>query len=191
MAVNSSNVFIGAPDQATTGAILSGTGTLPTSVSGTIPGTLIESGYIGEDGLKLTPSTSTTSIKDWSGKEIRRILTEFTGELEWAHLELNAQSLKNYFGDANVTTTAASPTQGTRYAVKLIGEELPIKEWVFKIKDGAKKILITVPFGQVVDRGEISFTSQDAITLPVTLATYPDSTGVSVYIYTDDGVTTA
>jgi len=191
MAVNSNNVFIGGPDQATTGAILSGAGALPTTIAGTIPGTFVESGYISEDGLKLTPSISTESIKDWSGKEIRKVLTEFTGELSWAHLELNAASLGNYFGDANVTTTAATSGHGTQYSVKLKGEDLPTKEWIFKIKDGNKKILITVPFGQVTDRGEIEFVSSSAITLPVTLSTYPDANGVSVYIYTDDGVVTA
>lgn len=191
MAVNSNNVFVGGPDQATTGAILSGTGTLPTTVVGTIPGTFHDSGYISSDGLKLTPSTSTESIKDWSGKEIRKLLTEFTGELSWAHLELNEESLKNYFGDANVTVAAATSTTGTRTTSKLVGEQSPTKEWIFKIKDGAKKVLITVPFGQVTDRGEIEFVNSNAITLPVTLSTYPDANGVSVYIYTDDGVFTA
>jgi hypothetical protein len=58
---------------------------------------------------------------------------------------------------------------------------------VFKIKDGDAKVLIVVPDGQVSETGEVAFVKSGAITWPVTLATYPDSEGVNVYIYLDDG----
>lgn len=189
MAVNSDNVFIGAPDQATTGAILSGPATdAPDGIDDFVFSGLTDSGYVNEDGVTITPEDSTESIKDWSGAEIRRILTEFTGTIAWTHLELSAGAARNYFGDDNVEVNAATATSGTQMKASLGKNELPVKSWYFKIKDGDKRVVVFVPKGQVASRGEIPLTATGAITLPVELATYPDEDGQNIYIYTDDGV---
>ena len=193
MAVNSANVFIGAPDQSVTGAILSapyGTA-LPATVVASLDVAFEDSGYVDEDGLTLTPDRSTTSIKDWSRAEIRRVLDEFTAELAWVHLELSEEALNNYFGEDNVTVTAATVSTGTRIKAVLNADDLPEKSWVFQIKDGDRKIRIVVPRGQVSTQGEITFVTNDAVKLPVTLACLPDANGDSVIIYTDDGVFSA
>lgn len=193
MAVNSANVFVGIPDQATTGAILSGpkTTTIPATIDDFIFTSLTDSGYVNEDGVTITPSDTTESIKDWSGAEIRRILTEFTGTIAWTHLELNAGAARNYFGESQVATTVATTTKGAQMKLSLGKNTLPVKSWYFKVKDGSRRLLVFVPNGQVTSRGEIPLTSTGPITLPVELATYPDAAGQNIYIYTDDGVFSA
>ena len=193
MGVNASNVFIGAPDQTTTGAILSGPAAnvnqaLAKTIDDVDLSGLTDSGYVNEDGVTITPEDSTESIKDWSGAEIRRILTEFTGTIAWTHLELSAGAARNYFGDAQVEVTAATSSKGTLMRASLGKNELDVKRWVFKIKDGNKRVLVVVPKGQITSRGEIPLTATGAITLPVELSTYPDANGQNIYIYTDDGV---
>jgi hypothetical protein len=190
MSVIASNVWTGSPDQLTTGPILSaprGTA-LPTAVDAELDPAFDDSGYISEDGLTLTPERSTEQVRDWSGSVVRELLTEFSAKLAWAHLETNEQSLKNYLGDDNVTVTAADAENGKRITALLKSAEMPRKSWVSKIKDGDSRVLIVVPDGQVSETGEVSFVKSGAITWPVTLATYPDSSGVNVYIYLDDGV---
>lgn len=193
MTVNANNVFVGSPDQSTTGAILSGpqTDVIPATIDDFVFTSLADSGYVNEDGVTITPEDTTESIKDWSGAEIRRILTEFTGTIAWTHLELNAESARNYFGDDNVDIDAATPTQGTQMRASLGKNSLPVKAWYFKIKDGDRRVVVFVPHGQVASRGEIPLTSTGAITLPVELATYPDVDGQNIYIYTDDGIFSA
>lgn len=190
MAVNSANVFVGIPDQATTGAILSGpvTTTIPATIDDFVFTNLTDSGYVNEDGVVITPEDSTESIKDWSGAEIRRILTEFTGTIAWTHLELSAGAARNYFGEAQVTNTVATTTKGAQQKLALGKNSLPVKSWYFKIKDGNRRLLVFVPNGQITSRGEIPLTSTGAITLPVELATYPDAAGQNIYIYTDNGL---
>lgn len=302
MSTKLQNVFTGAPDQLVTGAILRaplGTA-LPATIVSTLDPAFNDSGYIGPDGLKLTPNTKLSDIKDWSGTTIRKILDEFNAEMAWSHLELSSEALKVYFGDGNVTTTAfnlplatpvltlgttattggtlaagqtywkitainaqgetvgsnevtalltgATSTQvlswatvpsatgfrvyrgtapgaenklvatlgvvttytdtgaagttasvptvdtsgnGTRQVLKLNGQDMPICEWVFKIKDGVRKILIVVPLGQIIERGEMVFDNNKAVMLPVKMTTYPDASGNNVYVYTDNGVYTA
>lgn len=193
MAVNANNVFVGSPDQATTGAIVSGPiiSVIPEDIDDIDFTGLTDSGYVNEDGVTITPSDSTESIKDWSGAEIRRILTEFTGEMSWTHLELSAGAAQNYFGDDFVVVTPATSTSGARLKASLGKNELATKTWVFKIKDGDRRLVVLVPRGQVVERGEIPLTNSGPIVLPVTLATYPDADGQNIYIFTDDGVFSA
>lgn len=190
MPVQQKSIFTGAPDQLTTGAILNGPlGTvLPTDASGTIAPALKDSGYIGEDGLKIGTSQSSTDIKDWSGNVVRSIMSEYGHSLTWSHLELNEASLKNFLGDANVAMTAATATAGTKFAAKFNADEMPTKAWVFKIKDGARRLLVVVPQGQLSERGEITLTKTSAIMLPITLKTFPDASGNHMYWYGDDGV---
>lgn len=193
MSVESKNVFIGAPDQAVTGAILSGpeTDTIPATIDDFVTEGLTDSGYVNEDGVTITPSESTESIKDWSLKTIRKVLTEFEGTVAWSHLELSLGALKNYMGDDNVEVNEATASKGTQTRSAIAGEQRPIKQWVFRIKDGARRAIVFIPHGQITERGEIPLVASGAITLPVTLSTYPDAAGKSIYIYTDDGVVAA
>lgn len=193
MAVNASNVFVGTPDQAVTGAILSGdaTDTIPDTIDDFVFTGLTDSGYVNEDGVTITPEDTTESIKDWSGAEIRRILTEFTGTIAWTHLELSAGAARNYFGEDQVEVTAAGASNGTQMKNSLGKNVLPVKAWYFKVKDGDRRILVFVPHGQITMRGEIPLTNSGAVTLPVELSTYPDAAGQNIYIYTDDGIFSA
>ncbi|MGQ7313373.1 phage tail tube protein [Microbacterium arabinogalactanolyticum] len=190
MTVKAKDVFVGAPDQLVTGAILTGpeTDIIPDTIDDFVATGLTDSGYVGEDGVTITPTESTESIKDWSLKVIRKILTEFDSTIAWAHLALDEFSLKNYMGDDNVDVTAATATKGTLTRAAIAGEMRPVKAWYFKIKDGARRALIMVPHGQITERGEISLLASAAITLPVTLTTYPDAAGKNIYIFLDDGV---
>jgi hypothetical protein len=193
MAVNANNVFVGAPDQSVTGAILSGPvlTDIPETIDELDFSGLTDSGYVNEDGVTITPEDSTESIKDWSGAEIRRILTEFTGTIAWTHLELSAGAARNYFGEDQVQVTPPSAEAGTRMRASLGKNELPTQAWYFKIKDGDRRVVVVVPRGQITSRGEIPLTATGAITLPVELATYPDADGQNIYIYTDDGIFSA
>lgn len=193
MPVNANNVFVGSPDQSTTGAILSGpqTDIIPDTIDDFVLTGLTDSGYVNEEGVTITPEDSTESIKDWSGAEIRRILTEFTGTIAWTHLELSAGAARNYFGEDYVEITPPTVSSGTQMKASLGKNDLPTKAWYFKIKDGDRRVMVFVPHGQVTSRGEIPLTSTGAITLPVELATYPDASGQNIYIFTDDGVFSA
>ncbi|MGK9222069.1 MULTISPECIES: hypothetical protein [unclassified Microbacterium] len=193
MPVKSSNVFVGAPDQSVTAAILSGpeTDTIPQTIDDFTWTGLKEAGYASEDGVTLTPSESTESIRDWSLKTIRKVLTEFDATMAWTHLELNQVSAENYFGEDNVDVTAATTAHGTQLRMALAGEMRETKAWYFKVKDGDRRVVVFVPHGQVSERGEVAIVASGAISLPVTLSTYPDAAGKSVYVYTDDGVLAA
>lgn len=194
MGVNNKNVFVGAPDQLTTGAVLRaplGTA-LPTTAVATLNAAFDDDpGYVDENGVLISPSRQTQPIRDWSRNVIRHVLDSFDGKLSYAHLELNETAMKIFAGDANVTATAANGSHGAQLAMKIKGEESTHYAWVFKIKDGIKKALVVLPDASVTEQGDIALVANGAVKLPVVLSTYPDANGVSIYIYTDDGVLTA
>ena len=191
MAVNAAKVLVGAPDQATTGAICVaplGT-TLPTSAIWTPATPFIDSGYVSEDGLELAPDISTADIRDWSGALVRRLLDTFDGTLTWSMIQLDEASAKIAFGDENVTVTPATKTHGTQLQVDL-GATLPApRTWVFRMKDGDNRMLIVVGNGQITTVDTIPFKRAEPIALPVTLSCYPSPllNGKSIRILTDDG----
>ena len=187
MPVNSANVFIGAPEQEVTGALLTGpeTDVIPETIDDFVFTGLAEAGYVSEEGVKISVDESTESIRDWSRRVVREITSEFGGNLEWEHLELSEEAAKNYFGDTKVTVS------GTKSRYALSGDNRETKAWYFKMKDGQRRALVFVPHGQVTERGEIELVADDAIKLPVTLSTYPDAAGNNLYFYTDTGVIAA
>lgn len=189
MAVALKSIFAGGPDQLVTGAINSApTGTaLPTDEATALNAAFKDSGYISDGGLKIGSNQNSTEINDWSGNVVRTIMAGYGNQLTWEHLEWNEQSLKNFLGDANVTVTQTVGTP-TKITAKFNGDEMPVKEWVFNIKDGIRKLRVVVPNGQVTERGEISFLKTEAVKLPITLKTFPDASGNHIYIYSNDGV---
>lgn len=185
------NIFLAGPDQSkTTGAILRAPlGTpLPSSLDDQINGAFIGSGYVSDKGLGLTPEMSTKDIKDWNQEVVRRLVESFSCLLEWEMLETSKESLENYVGADNVSQTEATQDHGTRLVAKLKKEELPRVAWIFKMKDGPRKLMIVVEEGQITKRNKLDFVPTDAVKWGVGLTTYPGTEGTHVTIYTDDGV---
>lgn len=192
MALDKHEVWVGAPDQATTGAILS-SATLkpkPTGVDDALTG-FLDSGYINEDGLSIGTNKKFEEIKDWNLDVIRKILSEYSHEVKWTAISQNEQAWKNFAGDKNVKATPATSSHGKQLEVAFSAEEPLRKSWAFKIKDGSRKMLIYVPDGQAQGDGDLEFKKNSAIGLPILLTTFPDAEGKHIYIFLDDGVVSA
>lgn len=191
MAVNTDEIFVGGPDRVA-GAIMSapyGTA-LPTTISAALSG-YNDAGYVDASGLKIMQAGTWNSVTDWGGDVVRRFLTTFVSTLSFNYLELNPVTAGVFFGPANVTTRAATGSAGVQMDININSTECPKQSLVFQMKDGAtKKIRIVAPLAQPTDRGEIDFTRNGAVILPVTIQTYPDALGNLLYIFTDDGIFT-
>lgn len=196
MAIDAKGVLVGTPDQKTTGSIMSApVGTpLPEDIDDDLDAAFIagDSGYVSSDGLTLTPDISTSDINDWSGALVRRVLETWNNTIAWTYIQTTLAELRNAFGANNVEVTAeADATHGQRVKVS-IGSTLPERRsWIFRMKDGAARVMIVVPDAQVTSMDDISFTTTDPISWPITLSCYPDASGNAVYILIDDGRTIA
>ena len=182
------NVVAGTP--LATGGVLIGalTATLPTTATAAPTG-FTAAGYVGEDGVTESYDRSTEKVRAWGGDTVKVVQTEFGATYQFTFLEtLNADVLKAVYGDANVTTTAATTTASQLHSVKVTGQTLPHKKFIFELKDGYAKIRIAIPDGQITEVGDITYSDAEVIGYQVTVEAYSDSSGVNAYKYLDNGL---
>ena len=190
---STANVFVGSPDRLTSGAILvAPVGTaMPTTIAAVPNVAFKDLGYISEDGLSIAQSSTWETIKDWGGDQIRKFLSEFTGTMNFAMNETRTDVLKFVYGTANVAVTAATVSTGTLHTVLLNSKEPDRASLVANILDGPRKVRITAALCQVTERKDLQFSRTAPVQHGVTVETYPDASGNSITIMTDDGVWSA
>lgn len=188
----STNVVSGKP-LATGGILIAPLGTVvPTGVTPAPLPAFVGAGYIGEDGVTEGGERSTEKIKAWGGDTVKVVQTDHSLTYSFTFIEtLNSGVLKAVYGDANVTTTPASASAGTLHTVKVTGDTLPHRSFVFEIKDGDARIRIVVPNGQITEVGEITYSDSEVIGYEVTVECFADASGVKAFKYLDDGIKTA
>lgn len=192
MPINTKNIMIGAPDQsATTGAVCYGpanSNKLPTDAIAAVDASFNSGGYVSEDGVAVTPSFSTTDIKDWSKNTVRTLLDEFSGEVTFAFIQTDYDTLVGVFGPDAVTKVAANGQHGEQVTIALGAQMAPSSSYIFNMKDGDARLRIVLPNAQPVFDGTMTFNAGAPINWSVTLKCSADANGKAIYIYTDDGV---
>lgn len=185
MAVDNTKILIGVPDQATTGAVAFADldTELPTTATETLSG-WTDGGYVSENGVAVTPSFSTTDIKDWSRATVRTLLDEFTGEVKFAFIQTDYESLVGIFGEDNVSQSGGGIT------VKIGARMAEPKAWCFSMKDGDMRARIVLPNAQPVIDGDLTFVANAPITWGVSLKCSANSDGDAIIIITDADETT-
>lgn len=173
----------------TGGVLYAPTGTaLPTDAVTALNGSFVGAGYATDSGLTGSEKRGTTDVKDWGGIVVATLQTEFKATFKFGFLEiLNDLTAKAIYGDSNVTVTAANGSHGRQIATAVNGAESPHLSWVFAMYSGTKKIRIVVPDGQITELDDIDYKSDNLIGRNVTLTAYPDSSGNTHYVYSDDG----
>ena len=171
-----SNVLVGVPDKASGGVYMSdepipaGEYPIETLEAGTPTG-MTPSGFISEDGVTESNENDTEKIKAWGGDTVRVVQSDHTVTYGLTFLESSPVILKAVYGEDNVTDTDGLIT------VKVNSDTLEHRSWAFEMKDGDKRIRIFVPDGQIISRGEITYTHSGAIQYEVTIEAFPDANG--------------
>jgi hypothetical protein len=114
-------------------------------------------GFITDDGLTKSEDRSPSQIVAWGGDTIATTQESFG--LTWQFTVasfLNEQAAVVLHGEANVTTSAASGTNGVRMAVVVKSGLAPLHSWVFDIISGTARIRYVVPLGRVTEVGDTS-----------------------------------
>ena len=171
-----SNVLVGVPDKASGGVYMSdepipaGEYPIETLEAGAPTG-MIPSGFISEDGVTESNENDTEKIKAWGGDTVRVVQSDHTVTYGLTFLESSPVILKAVYGEDNVVETDGLIT------VKVNSDTLEHRSWAFEMKDGDKRIRIFVPDGQIISRGEITYTHSGAIQYEVTIEAFPDANG--------------
>lgn len=189
---NTNNVYLLGPDQSTTtGAVMKGTSSAaaPTDARTELgTGWSSAAGYLSENGVTLNINRSTSTVKDWGLNNVRVATTDFGTNITGEYLQMDGDTAKTLFGDANVAVTAATTTKPETVKIS-IGPSLPeIAPFAFNMKDGERRGRIYVPKGQITQVGSPKFVPGSGNVWPFTMDCYDDGTGHSVYLFLDNGV---
>ena len=179
MANNAANVSVGKPNAA--GGIYSGstTATLPTDATTALSSDFDGLGFVSEDGLTNGVEVDTENIVEWGGNTVLTIKTSRTETFAWTFIETNALVLSEVYGPENVILGA-----GDALTVIHNANDLPRRAYVFEIlMTGNKVKRIVVPNGQITEVGDVVYVAGEPIGYEVTLTTYPDADGNTVYEY--------
>lgn len=188
---NVANVLAGKP-LATGGVLVAPLGTgLPEDATESLDVAFKALGYVSEEGLTETTERATEKIKAWGGDTVKIVQTDFSVTYSFTLYEsLNSDVLKTIYGDDNVTTT--NPGGSTLHEVKIHGEPLPAKAFVFEVKDGDARIRIAVPNAQVTELGEITYSDESVVGYPITIEALRDSDlGANAVKFIDAGAGTS
>lgn len=138
-------------------------------------------GYISEDGVKRAKEISSESIKAWGGDTVLRTRTANDTTFTFKMLEYLKKIVQEVaYGSENVSGTVDTGMT-VKDKPRYDGEK---RVWVIdQIMTGNVKSRTVIPEAVVTAIGEIAYKDNEAAGYEITLGTYPDSTGVTVYEY--------
>lgn len=167
------NVSFGKP-KATGAVFVAPAGTaLPTDATSSLNVAFKGLGYVSEDGLVNSIETDTEDVIAWGGDKVLSGQTSFSEMFTVNLIETNAEALKVYYGEDNVTV------DGDEITVVQNSAQLPNVSVVFElVLTGGRIKRIVVPNAQIVDRsGEITYVDGEPIAYPAVFTAYPDEDG--------------
>lgn len=146
---------------------------LPNGASAPVDQKFKDLGYISDDGVAQTIDSDTSEIKAWqNGDVVRVIQTSHKVSFKMTLIETNEEVLRLYYADPTATSSL----------VKMTGNQAPHFSGVFDVLDGDKIIRVTIPDGQVTERGDVNYKGE-VIGYEITVTCYPDSSGVKAYLH--------
>lgn len=163
--------------------------TLPTDATTALDPAFTALGYATDDGVVPTVDTSTDTKKAWGGDVIKVFQTDYsrTYEITFAQA-INVDVLKLVFGDANVTSAAATAEAGNTITYKDKGAVRPHKSWVIDGMDGDVRVREVIEDGQVTQVEEGPWVDNDIRSYKATIQCFRgDTTDAFIVGYSDDG----
>ena len=163
--------------------------TLPTDAETPLDAACIPLGYISDAGLTPTRDTSVDKVKAWGGDIVAALLTDESRSFEFTLLEVFSGDVQKFVhGDANVTVTAATPTEGTKIAVVDKGGKPEQQVLIFEMRHGAKSRRVIVPLADPTITGEEPWTDGGLSAYTVTVEALKDESGARVleFLSNDD-----
>lgn len=182
--VSTDNVSVGKPNLKVSGGILRAPrGTArPTDATTAYDPAYKSMGYIGEDGVTLSPERDSEPLKAWGQVVVRRAQSSYEVSLTFTFIESRrADTLKAIAGDDNVEI------KGDTIVVRGNEKELPIAQFGIDMLDQGLARRIDIGNGQITEIGDITYVDSELVGYEVTLACYPDANGDCYVEYIQTG----
>jgi hypothetical protein len=160
--------------------------TLPTDATTALNGTVYkELGALSDDGIVESTDQDFNDVFMWQGNALAASLPgQYTKSFKVVCLEQNSQTLGIFFGGSTLTQTG----NGVTIAEKAPGRD--IRTWILHGIDGGRLYRIVIPLGQVVDKGDVTWSSTEVSTVEFGIKAFPDANNNYSYRYIYDSTLT-
>lgn len=151
---------------------------LPDDASTALGADFTEVGAISEDGITEATSQERNDIFIWQGAALgRRLPGQYAKTFTFAAAETNLVTVGVQFPGSTITQTAEGLT---------VAEKPPVtdtRSWVLHGIDGTRALRLVVPNGEVTERGDVVWSSQNITVYEWTMSCYVDQSSVVIYRY--------
>ena len=171
------------------GYIFAGASTLtpPTDASSDLPTGMVNLGYVSEDGITNSLETDSEDVKDLNGDVVMSTITSRKETFKFKLLETQINSLKEVFGQSNVTETTTTTLKKT--TVKSNSTPYDSRLYVMEfVLTGSRKMRVVVPLGKISELGDKVYSAGEAIGYEVTITCSPDANGNTAYMYIEETI---
>jgi hypothetical protein len=152
--------------------------TLPTSAAAALDAAFSEVGAISSDGISEATGQDRTDFFIWQNNALaRRIPGQFTKTFTFAAAETSLIVLGVNYPGSTITETAEGVTVAEKPPVT------DIRNWVLHGIDGDRELRLVIPRGEVTERGDVVWSSENVTVFEWTLSCYVDPSGVVAYRY--------
>lgn len=152
--------------------------TLPTDYSTALDNAFVNCGYLTDEGAVFSVDSSSTNFLDLNGDTIASSTGSRTRTVNVVFAETNVNSLKEVYGQSNVTATTTAIT------VNHNGTEMGRRSLVFELvlRDGRRWRRV-IPSAQVTEWDDMTVLYSELVNYPVTYTMYKDAAGNDMYDY--------
>lgn len=154
----------------------------PDDATTALESSLVNLGYVSDDGLVNGIEIATEDIVAWGGDTVLTVRTSRSETFAWTFIQTNANVMREVYGPQNVSTQG--PPGSGSLTVLHNNQDLPRRLYVFEIlMTGNRVKRIVVPNAQITEVGDVSYVDGEPIGYEVTLSAYPDEDGNTAYEY--------
>lgn len=156
--------------------------TLPTDATTTL--SVLDftgTGYVTDDGITESISQDWNDVFAWQANALVATLPgQFVLSFKFAAMQQNLVNMGLHYAGSTLTRTASGLTVAQKAPTR------DLRVWVLHGIDGTYLQRIVVPSGQVADRGDVVWSSQEVTIYEWTVKCFPDSSGNYCYRYLVD-----
>lgn len=135
-------------------------------------------GLLTSDGITESVSQDYNDIFAWQGNALVASLPgDYTQTFAFAAMQQSLVNLGLQFPGSTITQTAYGAS---------VAQKAPVRDtrtWVIHGVDGTRLQRIVIPSGQISERGDVVWSSQDVTVYEWTVKLFPDSNNVFAYRY--------
>jgi hypothetical protein len=156
--------------------------TAPTSSVSALNGAFVGLGYVNEDGVTESYDDTIEDIIAWQNATVvRSTTTESKATLSLVLIETKGEVLELFHKGSTVDIVSAG-----EWKIDVLAAQSDPRAFVLDVVDGSKNIRLSVPNGEVTERGEIVYANGEPVGYNITITCYPDSNNVVLTKFSND-----